>query len=145
MKDLFKEFLSLYYTKSRIERSRDIHLDTGIIARLEDISCNIYYLSNGNRINIPWQYIDLFSSLDVYCGARLEKIVIQDDIEKAMYLFFLLARELTLKNGKKFLNVLSAIFDNKEAIDTFRAWCLTEFDLKLEEITLYSLDKTVKI
>ena len=70
MKKLFKDFMLLYYSETKLPSPRDIGLDFGIIARFEDISCNIYYLSTGFYINIPWAWVDLFSSLDTYDGAR---------------------------------------------------------------------------
>jgi len=145
MKELFKEFMYLSYNETSLPVPRDIFLDTGIIARFENISCNIYYLSTGTQINIPWIYIDLFSSLDTYCGARLGRLAITDDIEKTISLFFMLSHELSLKNGSNILKILSVILENKEAIYKFRSWYSEEFDKTLGEISVYSPNKTIKI
>ena len=145
MKKLFKDFMLLYYSETKLPSPRDIGLDFGIIARFEDISCNIYYLSTGFYINIPWAWVDLFSSLDTYDGARLGTMAICDDIEKTITLFLMFTHELYGKHGKNVLKILEAILDNKEAVRKFRSWYVDEFNKTLGEISIYSSDKIIKI
>lgn len=145
MKELFKEFIFLSYSETTLPQSRDINLDFGIIARFEDISCNIYYLSTGVYINIPWAWIDLFSSLDTYCGARLNSMTICDDIEKTIMLMLMLSHELNAKNGKNVLKILGVILENKESLNKFRSWYTEEFNRSLGDISIYSPNKIVKI
>ena len=140
--DLFSEFMSLGYSPGENiykDRIKDIFLDTLIIARLDSTGCHVIYLSSGSHIDIPWKWIDLFSSYNTLYGGRGLSIENNDEkIDKLIFLFLKLLSYLDTKNGLGFLNTLYQICELKT--EELREYILSEFGEKLSPITVDSSD-----
>ena len=145
IENIFIEFMSLYYQNSGIKPSslKDISIQSGVIARLTKIGCTIYYLTTGNYIRIPWEFIDLFSSLNTYSGNRILSIEPKNYVEKFIHLFIKFINLLNNQEGYTLVPVLSEIVSIKT--NTFREWYKNKFNKNLEPIEFFSPDKNFEI
>jgi hypothetical protein len=147
IENIFTEFMNLYYTSTgnRPKELKDIPIKPGIIVRVTDNDYTIHYLTNGNYIRIPWEYIDLFSSLNTYAGDR----ILHDRMEectpanKFIKHFVLLTKYLSLGNGDLFLYTLAEICDL--GTKDFRDWYNIKFNKNLNPIEFFSPDKNIII
>lgn len=149
IENIFTEFMSLYYKNSGIKPGslKDINIGSGVIARLDSIGCTVYYLTTGNYIRIPWEYIDLFSSLNTYSGNRILSLNSETDVEKFIQLFVkfinLLNNGSNNESNSSVVSVLMNILDF--GTRKFREWYLSKFNKNMEPVEFFSPDKNFEI
>lgn len=147
-KAIMKEFMKVGYSGpgNRVDKLEDIVLGNYIIARITYSGIQVIWLGNGNRLSIPWEIIDLFSSLNTIYG---EKILWEgykeeaDDIEKLIYLFVFLINQFNWSRGKSFLDALGMI--SEIGTHNLREWIEKEFNEKLPPLELVTLERTIQI
>lgn len=146
-KDLFSEFLTLRWEKENKNiniHTRDLVLADYIIARLNNSGCTIHYLTNGNRVIIPKPWLDIFSALSVYTGARIIHIKdTGDEIDNLIYYMLLVIVYLDLGRGEDLLKVLGKICEVKTT--KFREWLKDSHNIELEPLQFISVDNTISI
>lgn len=147
IEDIFTEFMNLYYTSSgsKSKTLKDIPLKPGIIVRVTENNYTIHYLTNGNYIRIPWEYVDLFSSLNTYAGDRILNDRMEEctAVNKLIRHFIILLKYLSVGNGDLFLYTLAEICEI--GTKDFRDWYNIKFNKKLNPIEIFSLDKNIII
>jgi len=148
MKELFKEFLALSWSGhgNRMRGLEDVTLGDYIIARITDFGITVIWLVNGNKLRIPWEWVDLFSSLNTIYGERIlwKKEKIDDDgIDKLIYRFTLLINQFNWGKGTDFLSTLADICNLRT--NEFIEWYSTESGEKLKPLELITVDETIKI
>ena len=133
MKSLFEEFLSLswhgYGVRSKGDTVDDIILGDYIIARVSSSGILIIWLVNGNKVKIPWEWLDIFTSFNAIHGERvlwLNKSEVND-----------------WGKGKEFLETLADICSI--GTSEFREWFNTESGEKLRPIELSMVDNTITL
>lgn len=145
IENIFIEFMSLYYNSSGSKSAtlKDIPIEPGIIARCSDLGCTIYYLTTGTYIRIPWEMMDLFSSLDSYSGHRILSLEPKNDIEKFIFNSLYLINSINTRKGDIIISALSNVVD----IGTlhFREWYTNRFNKKILAIECFSPDKNFEI
>lgn len=127
MRELFLEFLALSWSGhgERMRGLEDIVLGDYIIARLLDSGIIVIWLANGNRIKIPWEWVDLFTSFNVIYGERVlwkKDIAKYDNVEKIIYKMTLLVNQINWGRKAEFLENLADIcsLGTKDFIEFFR-------------------------
>ena len=148
MKDLFTEFLALSWKGhgSRTSSLEDVILGNYIIARISYSGITVIWLANGNKLKIPWEWVDLFSSLNTIYGDQIlwnrDKEGL-DRVDRIICKFTLLINQFNWNKGEDFLNTLADICDlgTKDFIE----WYYTESGEKLEPIKLITANETIKI
>ena len=145
IENIFTEFMALYYKSNGVRPSllKDIPIQSGVIARCTDVGCTIYYLTMGNYIRIPWEFMDLFFSLNTYSGNRIISLSPENNIEKFIQSFVLFTGYLSNSNEDYIVSSLSNIVDlgTKE----FREWYKDKFNRTLEPIEFFSINKNFEI
>lgn len=148
IEQVFYEFMNLAYNKRaemRIEQG-DILLKGGIIARCSDSGIKVHYLTNGNSIHIPKEWLNIFDQFNTHSGERvlyINSLENLNDVSYIIYKFLRLIIYFETKNGEKFLNTLGDICTTKTK--GFRDWFEEKFETTLRPIEFSSLDKTVSI
>ena len=150
MKSLFEEFLSLswhgYGVRSKGDTVDDIILGDYIIARVSSSGILIIWLVNGNKVKIPWEWLDIFTSFNAIHGERvlwLNKSEVNDKIDEIIYKFTLLVNQFNWGKGKEFLETLADICSI--GTSEFREWFNTESGEKLRPIELSMVENTIII
>ncbi len=146
IENIFTEFMSLYYKNSGVKPSslKDIQIGSGIIARCSEIGCTIYYLTTGNYIRVPWEFMDLFFSLNMYSGNRILSLVPENDIESLIQLGVKFTGSLNNNaQNSTIISILTNIIDMRTK--DFREWFFKKFNKHLEPIEFFSPDKNFEI
>lgn len=149
MKDLFIEFLSLTWGGhgNRTTTLEDTILDDYVISRVTDLGMAIIWLTNGNKLKIPWEWIDLFSSLNTVYGERIlwtnRNTTTLDKIDTFIYKFTLLINQFNWGRGKEFLGTLGDLCNLKT--NEFIEWYYTESGEKLKPLELITVDEIIRI
>lgn len=141
-KDLFNEFLELYYVQDNKEvlKLKDILISPSIVLRILDKTYTIYYLTNGIHITIPWKFVDLFSALNTWGGDRILMSTKKDDIDRLIFHFLNLIIGVETKNEDLFMTSLTSILD----INTKDFTTVYE-KLGLERIEIKTPNRTIEI
>lgn len=148
-KELFTEFIKFRWVDNRSEQSteipgKDVALGDFTIARINSRGCIIHYLANGNKVEIPKTWMDLFTSFNIYAGAQvIHEGLTGDNIDKMIYYMLLLVVVLDLKRGDEFLKILGSISEIKTL--GFRNWVKENFNINLEPIQFTSIKKDLDI
>ena len=148
MKELFLEFLALSWAGhgDRMRGLEDIILGEYIIARITSSGITVIWLVNGNRLKIPWEWVDLFSSLNTIYGERImwkREGSDDDKIDRIIYKFTLLINQFNWGKGEDFLNTLADICSL--GTSEFIEWHNTESGEKLKPLELMTAEETIKI
>lgn len=141
-RELFNEFLELYYVpdNTQVLKLKDILISPGVILRILDKTYTVYYLTNGMQIVIPWKFVDLFSSLNVWGGDRVLRSTREDNIDRLIFHFLNLIRGVEIKNEDLFMTSLTNILDinTKDFITVYDK-------LDLERIEIKTPNRTIEI
>ncbi len=147
IKELFEEFMELSYSPGDRQRNlTDNIIQEFILCRLSYSSLQVIFLHSGSYIEIPWKWLDVFSSFNTLFGHRVlcENVTeSSDNIEKIILLFLDLLSSYAARRYQLFLSVLYKIGEIKTA--DFREWCKEEFGEDFEPITVISVDSIFKI
>ncbi len=151
MKDIFEEFLSLSWNGHGVRPSKeiieDVVLGDYIIARVSGSGILIIWLVNGNKVKIPWEWLDLFTSFNTIHGERVlwngGNLRRDDNVSEIIYKFTLLINQFNWGKGEDFLCTLADIcsIGTKDFIE----WFNTESGEKLRPLELRMVDNTVII
>ncbi len=141
-KDLFNEFLELYYVQDNKEvlKLKDILISPSVVLRILDKTYTIYYLTNGIHITIPWKFVDLFSALNTWGGNRILTSTKKDNIDRLIFHFLNLIIGVETKNEDLFMTSLTSILD----INTKDFTTVYE-KLGLERIEIKTPNRTIEI
>lgn len=147
-KKIMKEFMTLGYSGQgvRTERLEDVVIGNYIILRVSYLGIQVIWLGNGNKLLIPWEIVDLFTSLNTKCG---EKILWEGDdeeadkVERLIYLFVFLINQFNWSRGRVFLEILGIICEL--GTQELREWIEQEFKEKLPPLELTTVEKTTLI
>lgn len=147
-KDLFSEFLTLGWKKEKTKQifipNKDIVLGDYIIARLDNFGCKIHYLTNGNMLTIPKDWLDIFSVLNTYSGAQVIYLKEgNDSIDNIIYYMLLIITYLDLGRGEDLLKVLGKISEVRTT--DFREWMMRVHNIELSPLQFVSIDKIIDI
>lgn len=146
IKKLVTEFMVLGYNnrKKRMEGLEDVLISEYILGRLTESGMQIIWLASGNKLKIPWEYIDIFSSLNTLSGEQIMyRGLPEDSVDKQIYWFVLLINQFNWGKGKNFLDTLSNICE--QGTSDFRKWFEEEFNQKLRPLEMVTADKTMLI
>ena len=150
MKDIFEEFLSLswngYGVRPKTDIIEDVVIGDYIIARVGGFGILIVWLVNGNKVKIPWEWLDIFTSFNTIHGERvlwLKESEVRDKIDQIIYKFTLLVNQFNWGKGREFLETLADICSTKTS--EFREWFSTETGEKLKPLELRMVDNTILI
>ena len=144
MKDIFKEFMTIAWTGpgDRFASLADTSLGKYIIARISGKGISVIWLLNGNRLKIPWEWVDLFTSFNAINGERVlwtgKSASLEDDIDYIIYKFTLLINQYNWGKGQDFLETLADICERKT--EKFREWYRQEFGEKLSPLEFITLE-----
>ncbi len=147
IKDLFKEYLTLGYTPGESRKTfRDVDLGNYIIARETRRGYVIHYLFNGTRIEIDWEWVEVFEEFNVWRDNR--DLVAEDGLETFILSFSRLVDSLfTSKPDSDTLEILGDIC--QLGTKRFKKWLEEEefFELKekLKPIKYISLEKSFEL
>ena len=113
IKDLFNEFMILSYLEHENKipnQFKDINLGNYIILRQNE-SWQILYLTSGNSVIFPREFINIFNSLNTYCGNKIlyKEPDEQDKISCLIYNVILLINSINSMNKSKFQDVLNTV------------------------------------
>ena len=147
-KKIMKEFMTLEYSGQgvRTDRLEDVLIGNYIILRISYLGLQVIWLGNGNKLLIPWEVVDLFTSLNTKFG---EKILWEGDdeeadkVERLIYLFVFLINQFNWSRGRSFLEVLGIICEL--GTQELREWIEQEFKEKLPPLELMTVEKTTLI
>lgn len=145
-KELFSQFLKITVPSPLdLSREKDIVVGDFIIARLNSDGCCIHYLKKGDKLEIPKEWLDLFSSFNVHSGAQCIHLKDKggDAIDKVIYYMLLTITYLDLERKDGLLNLLGQI--GEIGTGDFRAWVKEEFDIELKPFLYTSLYKIIEI
>lgn len=149
IKDLFNEFMILDYLghENKIPNHfKDIDLNNYIILRQNE-SWQILYLTNGNSITFPREFINIFNSLNTYYGDKIlykEPLNINDDkISGLIYNMILLISSINSNKLQNILNTITTIctIGTKELREFFK----DNYNKVLDPIRLDTVDKSIII
>lgn len=145
IKKLVQEFMAIGYSREkRMSGLEDIIISEYTIGRLTESGLLVIWLVSGNKLKIPWEYIDIFSSLNTVSGEQiLYRGLSEDPAEKIIYWFVLLINQLNWGKGKKFLDTLSNICEL--GTKDLREWFEKEFGEKLRPLEMVTIDSTLII
>ena len=149
MKEIFEEFMSLSWNGHGVRPNtgiEDVVLGDYIIARVSGSGILVIWLANGNKVKIPWEWLDLFTSFNTIHGERvlwLKEDSIDDKIDEIIYKFTLLVNQFNWGKKDEFLCTLADIcsIGTKEFIE----WFNTESGEKLRPLELRLVDNTIVI
>ena len=148
--ELFKEFLQLSYTPSKVLINKDVLIDNYIICRYNNFGYEIIYLYNGSCFRISRDWRDIFSSFNTYIGSRFEYISKSEEtnnIESIIYLMtelsIYLDRGMNGISGQKILDILGEL--SLISTEFFRDWCKKEANIDLGPLVFESLGNNLKI
>ena len=144
-KEIFSEFLALsYYPGRKPTMIKDIGLKEYMIVRQTPVGWYVMSLYNGTTIFIPWDWIDLFGSLDIWGGHRVLTTFPTNPIENTILDFLTLIITLR-KHGEepKFMETLGRIAG--KGTEEFRKWFKEETGKTLYPIEYTSLNKYKQI
>lgn len=144
--ELFSDFiiLSAYRNTDKVRQNLvDTDLGSGLIARLYEGSITVIGLTNGTRIQIPQNMVNVFTKFcEKYASSVLaiNKIKKGDKISKFI---ILMVRFLTSLNNKLpgIETTLGEICENGSK--EFRDWCKSEFELEIRPISFSSIDNNL--
>ena len=152
---IVKDFITLTEYKPgnfvRFNGIKDYKVSEYIILRRQFGNYYVLFLFNGSMITIPWEWIDLFSSMNVSNGNEIKYIMQsplreeEDDVVTMTGLRFFGISEIIGRSfsrfsidSDKFIEFLSEI-GNTGTTD-FRDWIDSEFGLKLPNLEFDSID-----
>ena len=140
-KNLFKEFMVLgYYPGTKISSLTDIPTSNYTIIRVTRDGWNVISFRNGTNIYIPWELVDLFSSLNTWGGQRIiECSEAEDNVDSTIIDFLRLVNFINKKQGDSFIEILSKICST--GTGEFREWFQNNFKKSIRPIELNTLDK----
>ena len=99
IKKLVNEFMALGYVReNRMKGLEDVIISEYILGRLTGSGLLVIWLASGNRLKIPWEYIDIFSCLNTVSGEQIlyKGRDTEDDVAKIIYWFVLLINQFNL-------------------------------------------------
>lgn len=149
MKDLFLEFLSMNWNGhgNRTTRLEDVALDDYVIARISEDGIEVRWLANGNKLNISWEIVDMFSSFNTLYGERVLWIGkgghYESTVDKMIYKLTLLVNQFNWGRGPEFLSTLADICEL--GTQEFFKWIQEESGEKLQPMELTTVDGIIKI
>ncbi len=147
MKEIFKEYLTLSYEpRESFITLRDLDLGNYIIARETRRGYSIFYLFNGSRVEIDWEWINLFNGFSIWKGDR--DLEAEDSLENFILCFSHLVDALsTSKPDSDTLEVLGDIC--QLGTKRFKEWLkeegFFEVEEKLKPIEFISLEKSFEL
>jgi len=152
IEDIFREFINLGYKSGTLpSKDRDIHVKDLIIMRIGNSYLKILYLFNGSCLNIPWSWIDLFSSLNTWGGDRI-LFQCQEERENPIANFIedfinIAASTSCSRVSSEFLDWMSDACEIGTRV--FKDWCIREgffeVEKKLGPFEFVSIDKNLEI
>ena len=139
-KDVFREFMILeYYPGQKPKGIKDTFLKMYTINRISREGWNIISFYNGTTIYIPWTWIDIFKSLNIWGGYKVLSSESVDKIDITILNFLKLVGAQETEKSGIFLEVLSDIC--KTGTTIFREWIKKEFKMIINPLEFTSLDK----
>lgn len=147
--NVFSEFMELSYTPGcgvPWKGISDMKIKEGIIARKTENGVKVLYLTNGNSLFVPKEWIDLFSQLNAHSGEKIlyvNSLPENDKIGTLIYLFLRLVMFIDAEKGEKILSILSDICEL--GTQEFRNKLEEEYEVSLRPLEFRSLDTNLKI
>ncbi len=143
MKDIFKEFMAIAWNGygNRMSGLTDTSLGNYIITRISGRGISVIWLLNGNRLNIPWEWTDLFTSFNTINGERVlwaGQKEIEDEVDQTIYDLTLLINQYNWGKCGEFLETLANVCEHKT--EKFREWYKQEFGEKLNPLEFITLE-----
>lgn len=157
VKNIFKEFYELSYKDSPVTTTvllKDSCISSidNIILRRQSSGNLICSLLNGTSIFIPIVWVNMFSSLNVYCGDRIfwgetKTLDTGDKVDKLCFLMTYLLYLLDSLGTRDFEKDILDTIERIGAVGTedFRHWLKDKYDLDFPCLEYRSLDGIIEI
>lgn len=142
IEDTFKEFMYLSYTVNLEvldKQPGDVFINDLVILRKTKVSWNFINLRSGDLTSIPYYLIDVFKSLDIYCGDRILRMKSVTGIETFIQLMLAFVHGIESKQFETTLSALELL--KKIGVLEFVCYLADTFSLDLPKEGLKSISK----